>query len=229
MSLQYLDRLSKERHLVFTKLKFFPNFVLAGGTAIMFQMGDRISYDFDCFSEKEISKNLLVKVKKIFGSDIFLQIETSDMILIKTKDDVDISFVFHPYKPLLKPIKTNSIPVFALDDLAANKVFTIGRRGVWRDYVDIFFFLKRRKYLIEDLIKLAERKFGGEFSEKLFLGQLTYFDDIKIVTTVFLKEKYTDLEIKSFLEKEVRAYVKSRISTVNEYYGKFSRSKKSCQ
>lgn len=207
----YLDRLSKERRLAFTKLKFFSNFILAGGTAIMLQMGDRISYDFDCFSETEISKNLLAKVKKIFGVGIFLQIETSDMILIKTKKDVDISFVFHPYKPLQKPIKTNSIPIFVLDDLAANKVFTIGRRGVWRDYVDIFFFLKRKKYSIKDLIKLAERKFGGEFSEKLFLGQLTYFDDIKIVPTVFLREKYTDLEIKSYINKAVISYVKSRI------------------
>ena len=211
ISLQYLDRLSPERHLVFTKLKLFSSFVLAGGTAIMLQMGDRISYDFDCFSETEISTNILAKAKKIFGADIFLQIETSDMILIKTKENVDISFVFHPYKPLHKPIKTNSISIFTLDDLAANKAFTIGRRRVWRDYVDIFFFLKRKKYSIKDLVKLAEKKFKGGFSEKLFLGQLTYFDDIKIIQTVFLKEKYTDLEIKSYLEKEVSSYVKSRI------------------
>jgi len=211
MSLQYLDRLSLERRLVFNKLKFFPNFVLAGGTAIMLQMGDRVSYDFDCFSEKEIPKNLLFKVKKIFGSDIIVQIETSDMISIKTKENVDISFVFHPYKPLFNPIKTDSIPVFLLDDLAANKTYTIGRRGVWRDYVDIFFFLKRKKYTIKDLVKLAEKKFRGEFSEKLFLGQLIYFEDIKKVQTIFLKEEYTDMQIKSYLEKEVRTYLKSRI------------------
>lgn len=185
----YLDQLSKERRQVFTRLKAFSDYILAGGTAIMLQTGDRASYDFDCFSEKSISKYLLVKVKEVFGQDVLLQIETSDMILIKT----------------------NSIPIFNLDDLAANKAFTIGRRGVWRDYVDIFLFLKRKKYSIKDLIKLAERKFGGEFNEKLFLGQLTYFDDIKIVPTVFLKEKYSDEEIKSYLEKEVSAYIKSRI------------------
>lgn len=208
MSLPYQDRLSPERHQAFNKLKYFSNYVLAGGTGIMFQMGDRISYDFDCFSEKNIPKSLLTKVKKIFGEDIFVQIETSDMILFKTKEGVDISFVFHPYKPLLKPIKTNSIAVFTLDDLAANKAFTIGRRGVWRDYIDIFFFLKRKRYSLKDLIKLAERKFGGEFSEKLFLGQLIYFDDIKILPTVFLKEKYSDVEIKSFLSKSVEDYLR---------------------
>lgn len=179
----------------------------------MFQMGDRISYDFDCFSEKSIPKSLLTKVKKIFGEDILVQIETSDMILFKTKENVDISFVFHPYKPLFKSIKTDSMPVFTLDDLAANKVFTIGRRGVWRDYVDIFFFLKRKKYFVKDLIKLAERKFSGEFSEKLFLGQLTYFDDIKIVPTVFLKEKYADEEIKNYLQSQVKDYLRGVFSS----------------
>ncbi|MBI5123336.1 nucleotidyl transferase AbiEii/AbiGii toxin family protein [Candidatus Roizmanbacteria bacterium] len=208
MSLPYLDRLSPERRQAFNKLKVFSNYVLAGGTAIMFQMGDRMSYDFDCFSEKNIPKSLLTKVKKIFGVNVLVQIETSDMILIKTKEGVDISFVFHPYKPLYKPIQTNSIPTFVLDDLAANKAFTIGRRGVWRDYIDIFFFLKRNKYSIKDLIRLAERKFSGEFSEKLFLGQLTYFDDIKIVPTVFLKEKYSDEEIKNYLQSQVKDYLR---------------------
>lgn len=105
------------------------------------------------------------------------------------------------------------MPVFTLDDLAANKVFTIGRRGVWRDYVDIFFFLKRKKYFVKDLIKLAERKFSGEFSEKLFLGQLTYFDDIKIVPTVFLKEKYADEEIKNYLQSQVKDYLRGVFSS----------------
>jgi len=40
----------------------------------------------------------------------------------------------------------------------------------WRDYVDLFFFLKWRFYSIEKIITLAKEKFGGEFNEKLFLG-----------------------------------------------------------
>jgi len=102
-----------------------------------------------------------------------------------------------------------SVDVNQLDKEGGDKNF----RGLvffiyWRDYVDLFFFLKWRFYSIKKIIALAKEKFGGEFNEKLFLGQLVYFDDIKIVPTVFLKESYTDDEIKSFLEKEVEAYIK---------------------
>lgn len=57
----------------------------------------------------------------------------------------------------------------------------------WRDYVDLFFFLKWRLHSIKKIIALAKEKFGGEFNEKLFLGQMVYFDDIKIVQQFFLK------------------------------------------
>lgn len=41
---QYLDQLSPERQAVFKKLKHFADrFTLAGGTAIMLQIGHRLS------------------------------------------------------------------------------------------------------------------------------------------------------------------------------------------
>ena len=64
-------------------------------------------------------------------------------------------------------------------------------------------------FLINKIIELTKEKFGGEFNEKLFLGQLTFFEDIKIVETAFLKEKYNDLEIKSYLQEQVRGYLRS--------------------
>ena len=65
-------------------------------------------------------------------------------------------------------------------------------------------------YSIDTLISLATKKFGGEFNEKLFLSQLTYFADIDIVSTVYIKEKYSDDEIKAFLEKKVHDYIIKR-------------------
>jgi len=207
---QYMAQLEKERQEVFKRLKSFSSqFVLAGGTAIMLQIGHRKSFDFDCFCEEgELPSDLLTKVSKVFGRSFKIFFESSEILTIKTEKEIDISFVAHPFKILRPVIKTSSISLFHLDDLVANKAYTIGRRNTWRDYVDLFFFLKWRFYSIEKILTLAKEKFGGEFNEKLFLGQLVYFDDIKIVPTVFLKESYTDDEIKSFLEKEVEAYIK---------------------
>ena len=88
---------------------------------------------------------------------------------------------------------------------------TIGKRGAWRDYVDLFFLLKKELCLIEDIITLAEQKFAGMFSEKLFLEQLVYFADLDMVPTIYLKESYEEKEIKSFLEKQVEEYIQKRL------------------
>lgn len=212
MLLPFMDQLDRERQEVFKKLKEFSDrFILAGGTAIMLQIGHRKSYDFDCFTEYKLHTNLLNKARKAFGNNIIPQIDTSDMLAIKIEKGIEISFVFHPFRPIKKPITTPYIHVFHLDDLAANKAYTIGRRGVWRDYVDIFFMLKKGFYTLDDYQILGKKKFGEGFNERLFLQQLTYFDDVNIVPITFLKGSYTSSEIKLFLEEKVRKYLKIKL------------------
>ena len=207
--LPYLGRLDKERLAVFDKLSAFANeFVLAGGTALMLRIGHRLSYDFDCFSEDELSKTLLRKAKRIFGRGIFPRVQTPEQLTFTTPENVEVTFVYHPYPPLANPLKTSSIPVFHPDDLAANKTYTIGRRGVWRDYVDLFILLKWDLYSIFQLIELAEKKFSGEFHDKLFLEQLSYFDDVEIIPVNFLKESYSPQEIQSYLKGQVENYLR---------------------
>lgn len=204
----YMDLLDPERQQVFNLLKkISPRFVLAGGTALMLQLGHRFSFDFDCFSEQDLPPNLLAKIKKAFGRNIYLQLKTTEMISVKVLQDIEVSFVWHPYKPIRPPVKTGSIDLFHPDDLIANKAYTLGRRNAWRDYADLFYTLCQEIYSLEKIISLAEEKFKGEFNAKLFLGQLTYFKDIEIVPIKFVKTQFTSSQIKSFLEKEVEKYL----------------------
>ena len=206
----YTDQLDSARKDVFESLNAFADrFVLAGGTAIMLQIGHRKSYDFDCFTPQPLLKTLLHKTRKMFGSSIVIEVDEEWMLTVRTKTGVEVSFVEHPYPLLQNPIKTPSISLFHMNDLAANKANVIGRRPAWRDYVDLFTFLKWNLYSIGQIIQLAEKKFTGEFNPKLFLQQLIYFDDIKIVETQFLKESYTPEEIKTFLGSQVEAYLKT--------------------
>lgn len=206
---QYLDLLDKERQEIFKKLKKFANdYILAGGTAIMLQIGHRLSYDFDCFTQKELSPYLVVKAKKVFGTNLTVQLKTTEIITIKTKEGIEITFVWHPFPILQKTVKTKGISLFHLDDLMANKAYTVGRRNTWRDYVDLFFALHEKLYSLDKIIKLADKKFKGEFNEKLFLGQLTYFKDIKIVSANFIKHSFAPSYIQLFLEKQVEEYLK---------------------
>lgn len=214
MSPQYLEQLDNERQTVFQQLKEFKkDFILAGGTAIMLQIGHRFSYDFDCFTEKELPQLLLKRIIKVFGREIKVEIENPEMFMIKTKKEIRIDFVVHPFIKLHTPIKTSSLDLLHLDDLAANKARVIGRRGQWRDYVDLFFLLKWRLYSLSKIIALAEKKFMAEFNIKLFLQQLVYYNDLDLLPIKYLKEPYKNSEIQAYLEQQVDQYVKKRLGT----------------
>lgn len=210
MSTLYTNILDKNRLKTYSKLdKFADEFVLSGGTALMLQINHRESYDFDCFTKKPLEKSLLRKVKNVFGKDINIRIDSQDLLLFTTPNGVKVDFVYYPYPPLHPLIKNHPISLFSIADIASNKAYTIGRRATWRDYVDLFFLLKKSFTTLEKVIADANKRFAGEFNEKLFLEQLVYFDDLEVVFTKFLQEKYTENQIKKFLIKTVKDHTTS--------------------
>lgn len=205
----YTDQLDNARQIVLDKLSAFADsFTLAGGTAIMLQICHRKSYDFDCFSSNALPVGIVQKAKRIFGRATTLKTKTPEIVTVTTPEQVEVAFVHYPYNTLKPRIRCKPMPLFHLDDLVSNKAYTLGRRPAWRDYVDLFFFLKWKLYDISTIVRLSEKKFEGEFNAKLFLNQLTYFEDLDIMETVFLKEPYTQKEVKSFLSQQVKDYLK---------------------
>lgn len=212
MSTLYTQNLNKNQFQIYKKLENFNDqFILAGGTALMLQINHRKSYDFDCFSEKPLSKLLLRKVVKIFGNGINLHIDNNNLLLFTTPEGVKVDLVYYPYKQLHQIIKNAPISLFDIKDIASNKAYTIGRRATWRDYVDLFYLLKNNAVTIESVIDEAKIRFGGEFSEKLFLEQLVYFKDLEIVPIEFLNQSYTPLQIKSLLENITQLYTNTKL------------------
>ena len=208
MSKIYLEILDEPRQKIFELLsKFKKEGYLAGGTALALQIKHRKSVDFDVFIDKPVTNYLRIKAKKIFGPLTFY-IDTSDQISFTTPEDVGVTFVWYIYKPILPLIKTSSIPLASISDIASDKAHTIGRRAVWRDYVDLFLLLKKRTVTMDKIIKLAKKKFSSEFNEALFLEQLSYFKDLDVVPIEFIDASYNSTEIKTFLEKEVEKYIK---------------------
>jgi hypothetical protein len=208
MSKIHLELLDKKRQAIFYQLSSFKkDGYLAGGTALALQINHRRSVDFDIFVDKPISKSFKLKVKKIFGAVDFY-INSSDQISFNTKDGVGVTFVWYYYPRIASLVSTDSIGLASVFDIAADKAETLSRRAVWRDYVDLFFLLKWKILTLGQIIKLAKKKFKGEFVETQFLEQLPYFADLQKTPIEFIEEKYTDDEIKSFLEKEVEAYIK---------------------
>jgi len=199
MSKIYFELLDNDRLIVFNKLKAFKNEgYLAGGTALTLQLKHRVSEDFDVFINRETDNKLQLKVKKIFGEVIF-SVNSTDQISFTTHNGVKVTFLWYYFKPLNSTVLTASLSLASIDDITSDKAQTIRRRAVWRDYVDIFYLLKNKYVDFNKTIKMAHEKFKGEFVSTQFLEQLRYFDDVKTVPIEFVKKKYTDDEIKSYL------------------------------
>lgn len=212
MSLTHLELLDKKSLAAFKALKIFKDEgTLAGGTALSLQIEHRHSFDFDIFLKREIKRKDLLKLKSIFEIES-VEFSTSDQLTVITTDGINITLLHYYYQPLFEKVPTLSLPLYSIKDIALDKTFTIGRRALWRDYVDLFFVLKLGHTDIFELAKLSQKKFGVGFNPKLFLEQLVFFKDLQITKTSFIKEKYSPEEIKKFLEKEAEKFREKEIS-----------------
>ncbi|OQY66625.1 hypothetical protein B6D29_02590 [Microgenomates bacterium UTCPR1] len=211
MSKIHLELLDEKRQKVFLDLSLFKDEgYLAGGTALALQINHRKSEDFDVFINKSINNDFRLKIKKVFGNVIF-SLDTGDQINFTTFNGIKITFLWY-YFPAINPlVQTQSISLASIEDIASDKAITVGRRAIWRDYVDLFYLLKEKIFDLKKIIDLAKNKFKGEFVETQFLEQLSYFGDLKIMPIEYVGEAHSPKEIKSFLEKKVLSYVKTRI------------------
>lgn len=199
----YLEAIKLKRKRVFEKLKRFPEFYLGGGTALALQMGHRISVDFDLFSQKDIPSDFLDKIKKLFeNSKIIIFINHSEQLSVKV-DGTRIDFVKYNFPFIFEPIKFQGVNILQIPEIAAMKAYTLGRRATFKDYVDLYFILKEKHITIEEITKIAKKKYKDEFDSRLFLEQLIFFEDIKKMKLEFLKEKVNKKEIQKFFEEEV--------------------------
>ncbi|MFH1407976.1 MAG: nucleotidyl transferase AbiEii/AbiGii toxin family protein [Patescibacteria group bacterium] len=195
--------LDKNRLGVFNNLKNFEGLgYLAGGTAIALQLEHRYSYDFDIFTDSPLSRNVLIKARDVFGTGINPTVDSSDELSFVTAEGVKVSFIHFPFPPLHKLIFTKSISLASLKDMASNKAYVIGRRGEYRDYVDMFFLLKSG-ITLATVVKDASKRFKGAFSERLFLEQLVFFKDIEDYEIGFIGKAYSPQEVLKFFQNKI--------------------------
>ena len=147
------------------------NFYLTGGTALAeFYLHHRLSEDLDFFSENEFEpQNISVflekikkeaKIKKVefqqsFNRNLFF-LDLMDGDMIKTE------FTYFPFVRIEKKEKIGDLYIDSLLDIAVNKVFTIYQKPRSRDFIDLYFILKKDKKLsLGDLVKKAQIKFDN--------------------------------------------------------------------
>jgi hypothetical protein len=193
--------LSEKQVRLLPLLKSFSDkFGLVGGTAIALHLGHRRSVDFDLFTLDELVNE---NVRRIIRKDNKIQETIVDQPneLSIVVDGVKMTFLKYPFNIKFTQDLNNFIKIPDLTTLAAMKAFSLGRRAKWKDYVDLYFVFKSITF--EGVVKKAEELFSGEFNQKLFREQLSYFEDIDYSEKIDYMEGFesTNEVIKEELQK----------------------------
>jgi hypothetical protein len=189
---------------LFPALHKFSDFYLAGGTALALQIGHRVSVDFDLFSGKAIPKNFLEKVKNIFPQKPIAPLVNNADELTLLVGGLKITFLRYPFSPLFDLIDYKGVKLLGVKEIAATKAYSIGRRGSFKDYIDLYFVILENYSSLEEIIRTAEKKYKNEFNSRLFLEQLVYLEDIEDTEIIFLKHKAGKEELERFFSKKIK-------------------------
>jgi len=143
-------------------------FYWTGGTVLSeFYLQHRQSHDIDLFSEnQEIHLPSINKFIGIVGSKMktkkivhrqFLGLHTYTLFLPGRELKVD--FNYYPFKRIDKSARWNGLEIDSLEDITANKIHTVSTKARERDFVDLYFIYKKKKFDIKRMIILAKTKF----------------------------------------------------------------------
>lgn len=178
---------------------FSKNFYLAGWTAIALQLWHRKSLDFDLFSPRKIDNTkILAKLRECGYAINRILVDNKWEELTIISSGVKITFLYYPF-PVKQELEFEWIPLPGIPTLWAMKFYTLGRRGKWKDYVDIYHIIKSG-YQLKDISALAESIFQWWYNEKLLREQLCYFEDIDYTEEVeYMNNRKIDKEIQEYL------------------------------
>ncbi|MGB9706570.1 MAG: nucleotidyl transferase AbiEii/AbiGii toxin family protein [Microgenomates group bacterium] len=169
---------SKTQGSLIFKLGPLKNFCyLAGGTALALYLGHRTSLDFDFYTSKEFSRSEILDLLKKISDEKNITISSlENNNFVGVIDKVNVSIFHYPYKLLGELVNLRHISLASLEDIAAMKIVAVIQRPAKRDYIDIFYLLKR--YSLERILDWAGKKYPN-FNPYLALRALSFFDDVE--------------------------------------------------
>ena len=208
--------LNQNQKRILKNLSFLKKhgFYLAGGTALALYLGHRTSKDLDFYTNKHFNSLKLVDdFKRIFKKDLHNKPKIAeDTLWIKIKN-TDLSFFYYPYSLIRPIVPFETIKLASIEDIIAMKVEAIISRGVKRDFVDIYFAVK--KYGLKRVLDLFGKKYPYASNEYVCLAALTYFEEAEKKEQgrkrIYIYSGIIWSAIKKYLINEVKKYQLSLI------------------
>ena len=175
---------------------------LAGGTACALHLGHRYSFDLDFFTDQEFPTKVVIKqLEKLRGFNLQ---RTAKWTILGSFPDIKFSYFYYPYPLIEKRLQFSNISIASLEDIAAMKIAAICDRGTKRDFIDLYFIIKR-KLQLSVILKLYDKKYK-KLSNNLYtiFKSLQYFVDADLQEHPQMIERASWEEVKDFFKKEVR-------------------------
>ena len=177
------------------------------------QLGHRTSKDLDFYTEKSFEGIELIKdFKENFPLEVKEVGRAKDTVWLKIKN-IDLSFFRYPYKLIRPLISYLTVDLSSPQDITAMKIEAIIGRGTKRDFVDIYYLM--RKYSLKQILRFTQKKYSEAFNELNCLQALMYFKDAETLQKdrkrIYLYDNLEWKNIKAGIEQEVKKYQKSII------------------
>ena len=171
----YLSTVESTTLELLKKLQQLPilcNTRLVGGTALALQLGHRKSIDLDLFGRINADSQELQEALRTIGTLTILS--DSKNIHIYVLNEVKIDIVNYTYPWLSDVVCKDGIRLASPKDIAAMKITAVEGRGTKKDFVDIYFLLKR--YSLKKILDFYSRKYPDS-SSFMAMKSLAYFED----------------------------------------------------
>jgi hypothetical protein len=174
---------------------------LVGGTALALQLGHRRSIDLDLFGKITCDNDELQDGLRQLGT---LSVrKESPNIKIYTVNDIKVDFVNYPYEWIDDMVVEDSIRLASPKDIAAMKVNAIQGRGSKKDFVDMYFLLRR--FTLPEIMDFYRQKYPDHSVFRAIMS-LTYFADADQQASPEMLLAVSWEEMKESIAAEVRKF-----------------------
>jgi hypothetical protein len=150
----------------------FQAFNLVSGTSLALQIGHRISIDLDLFTHQDYDDTPILEALQTIG-DLEILINKPPFLQLRL-DEVKMDFLKFPYAFVQEYVEIEGVRLVSIENIAVMKLLAISRRGVKKDFYDLYFILER--YTMTEIVVLFKEKLPNVDMFHI-LKSLSYFGD----------------------------------------------------
>jgi len=179
------------------------------------QIGHRISVDFDFFTTEHFDAAVLGNrlEQKVSG---FVKERVDKNTLLGIVNKTKFSLFSYVYPLVAKPVNFLQIPIASIQDIAAMKVAAIADRGIKRDFIDLYFIVRKEKTVsLEETLLLYDKTFKTlQKNAVQIFRSLTFFEEAEQTNMPEMSKAVEWKDVKKFFETETK-YVAKRVFYAN--------------